>query len=311
MPKISVIIPLYNKGFIISETLQSVLAQTFTDFEIVIIDDGSTDNGFEIVTQISDERIKLFQQENKGAAAARNVGIEKSNGELIAFLDGDDYWFPNHLETLYKLYNDFPNCGIYGSRYFIKISEKKIIKTFYSPAVSNDFRGILPDFFNASTFYRIALTSAIAIPKTILQNDFLFNPSISSGQDLELYTKIAIEKRVAITNLFTVEYNFSLDNQLSKTPILRKKLMDFSQFSEVEKNNLSLKKFLDIYRLEYALQFRIAGDLEKSNFYLRNITSKIPIKTQFLLAMPSFILRIFLKTKHLLKKYGIDFSVYH
>ena len=311
MPKISVIIPLYNKGFIISETLQSVLAQTFTDFEIIIVDDGSTDNGFEIVSKFSDERIRLFQQENKGAAAARNLGIEKSKGKLIAFLDADDYWFPNHLEALYKLYNDFPNCGIYGSRYFIKISEKKIIKTFYSPAVSNDFRGILPDFFNASTFYRIALTSAIAIPKTILQNDFLFNPSISSGQDLELYTKIAIEKRVAITNLFTVDYNFSLDNQLSKTPILRKKLMDFSQFSEVEKNNLSLKKFLDIYRLEYALQFRIAGDLEKSNFYLRNITSKIPIKTQFLLAMPSFILRIFLKTKHLLKKYGIDFSVYH
>ena len=81
MPKISVIIPLFNKGFIISKTLQSVLAQTFTDFEIVIINDGSTDNGFEIVSQFSDERIKLFQQENKGAAAARNLGIEKAKGE--------------------------------------------------------------------------------------------------------------------------------------------------------------------------------------------------------------------------------------
>jgi glycosyltransferase involved in cell wall biosynthesis len=78
MPKISVIIPLYNKGFIISETLDSVLAQTFADFEVVIVNDGSTDNSFEIVSQFSDKRIKLFQQQNKGAAAARNLGIEKA-----------------------------------------------------------------------------------------------------------------------------------------------------------------------------------------------------------------------------------------
>ena len=311
MPKISVIIPLFNKGFIISETLQSVLVQTFTDFEIVIVNDGSTDNGFEVVSKFSDNRINLFQQENKGAAAARNLGIEKATGELIAFLDADDYWFPNHLEEIFKLYTDFPNCGMYGSRYLIKISKKKTIKTTYSPSVSNDFRGILPDFFKASKAYRVGLTSAIAIPKRVLQNNFLFNLEISSGQDLELYTKIAIEKSVAITNSFTVEYNFSLDNQLSKTPISQKKLMFFEQFHAFESNNESLKKFLDFYRLEYALQFRIAGNTEKSNFYLKDITAEIPFKTKVLLSTPIFILKLLLKVKHLLKKYGIDFSVYH
>lgn len=311
MPKISVVIPLYNKGFIISETLESVLVQTFTDFEIVIVNDGSTDNSFEIVSQYTDNRIRLYNQENKGAAAARNLGIEKATGELIAFLDADDYWYPNHLEELFKLYTDLPNCGIYGSRYFMKISDKKTIKTTYSPSVSNDFRGILPDFFKASKTYRVGLTSAIAIPKTVLQNDFLFNSEINSGQDLELYTKIAIEKPIAVNNLFTVEYNFSLENQLSKTPISKKKLVNFSQFNKTENKNESLRNFLDFYRLEYALQFRIAGDLEKSNFYLKDITSKIPFKTKILLATPSFILQFLLKTKHLLKKYGVDFSVYH
>ena len=311
MPKISVIIPLFNKGFIISETLQSVLAQTFTDFEIVIVNDGSTDNGFEVVSKFSDNRINLFQQENKGAAAARNLGIEKATGELIAFLDADDYWFPNHLEEIFKLYTDFPNCGMYGSRYLMKISEKKTIKTTYSPSVSNDFRGILPDFFKASKAYRVGLTSAIAIPKRVLQNNFLFNLEISSGQDLELYTKIAIEKSVAITNSFTVEYNFSLDNQLSKTPISQKKLILFEQFHAFESNNESLKKFLDFYRLEYALQFRIAGNTEKSNFYLKDITAEIPFKTKVLLSTPIFILKLLLKVKHLLKKNGIEFSENH
>jgi glycosyltransferase involved in cell wall biosynthesis len=311
MATISIVIPLYNKGFIISETLDSVLAQTFTNFEIIIVNDGSTDNGFEIVSQFSDKRIKLFQQQNKGAAAARNLGIEKATGELIAFLDADDYWYPNHLEELFKLYCDFPNCGIYASRYFMKIAKKKSFKTYYTPEISNNFKGILPDYFAASTTYRVGLTSAIAIPYAVLQNNYLFNTKISSGQDLELFTKIAIEKPVAVTNLYTVEYNFSLENQLSKTPILQKKLIQFSQFLDAERASQSLKKFLDIYRLEYALQFRIAGDIEKSNFYLKDITSKIPFKTKVLLLTPSVVLQKLLKTKHLLKKYGIDFSVYH
>jgi len=311
MATISIVIPLYNKGFIISEKLDSVLAQTFTDFEIIIVNDGSTDNGFEIVSQFSDKRIKLFQQENKGAAAARNLGIEKATGELIAFLDADDYWYPNHLEELFKLYNDFPNCGLYGSRYFIKISKNKIIQTNYSNCVSNDFRGILPNYFLASKDYRVGLTSAIAIPKHIFTENFLFNPQISSGQDLELYTRIAVEKKTAVTNLFTVEYNFSLEQQLSKTPIDKKKLMDFSIFNIEEEKNKNLKYFLDIYRLEYALQYKIIGDLKKSNFYLKDITNKIPLKTKVLLSTPSFILQLLLRMKHLLKKYGIDFSVYN
>mgnify|MGYP000941292499 CR=1 FL=1 len=311
MATISIVIPLYNKGFIISETLDSVLAQTFTDFEIIIVNAGSTDNGFEIVSQFSDKRIKLFQQENKGAAAARNLGIEKATGELIAFLDADDYWYPNHLEELFKLYCDFPNCGMYASRYFMKTAKKKSFKTYYTPEISNNFKGILPDYFAASTTYRVGLTSAIAIPYAVLQNNYLFNTKISSGQDLELFTKIAIEKPVAVTHLYTVEYNFSLENQLSKTPIIKKTLMGFEQFEEAEKSNLSLKKFLDIYRLEYALQFRIAGNIEKSNFYLKDITSKIPFKTKVLLLTPSVVLQKLLKTKHVLKKYGIDFSVYH
>lgn len=107
MPKISVVIPLYNKAFSIEKTLKTVLQQTFSDFEIVIINDGSTDNSAEIVESIKDCRVQLYHQENQGAAAARNFGIEKSNGNLIAFLDADDFWNPNHLEELYKLYEDF------------------------------------------------------------------------------------------------------------------------------------------------------------------------------------------------------------
>jgi glycosyltransferase involved in cell wall biosynthesis len=311
MTLISVIIPLYNKDFSISNTLSSVLSQTYINFEIIIVNDGSTDRSLERIKQFSDSRIQLFNQENKGAAMARNFGIEKAKGELIAFLDADDYWFPNHLEEIVRLYNDYPNCGIYCSRYSMKISKNKILKIDYGSHLNSNYRGIVKDIFSSSMYYRVALTSALAIPKKIFGNYFMFNPKVSSGQDLELFTKIALEHKVAITNLNTIEYNFSLENQLSKTPITKKSLLDLSQFKKAEESNLSLKKYLDLYRTEYALQFRIAGDIKKSKMYLSEITTPISTKTKILLITPVFILKALLKIKHVLKKQGIDFSVYH
>lgn len=311
MSSISVIIPLYNKAFSIAETLTSVLQQTYTDFEVIIIDDGSTDGGLAIVSQFTDPRIQWVQQPNLGAAAARNAGIEKATGELISFLDADDYWYPNHLEALYKLQTDFPNCGLYCSRYQTKISKNTLLTPNYSNSISENFRGVLSDYFEASLIHRVSLTSACAIPKKLLKNDFVFNTQVSSGQDLELFTKIGLKYPVALHNEYTVLYHFETPNSLAKTPILEKKLMDFTQFAAAETQNKSLKKFLDLYRLEYALHFKMAGATEKSNLYLHDIATKIPFKTKLLLGTPSFILRFLLTLKQQLKKIGIDFSVYH
>ncbi len=231
MSTVSIVIPLYNKGFIISETLDSVLAQTFADFEVVIVNDGSSDNSFEIVSRFSDERIKLFQQQNKGAAAARNLGIEKATSNLIAFLDADDFWYPNHLEELVKLHTDFPNCGMYCNRFQTKIAKNKTLNNSYSYSISDDFRGIVPDFFETSLINRVAFSSAILISKEVLLENNGFNINVSSGQDVELWTKIGITNSVAINNKSTVIYNFDLPNSLAKTAITKKTLMDFSQFA--------------------------------------------------------------------------------
>ncbi|SHJ49631.1 glycosyltransferase family 2 protein [Flavobacterium haoranii] len=310
MPKISIVIPLYNKGSIVRKTLESVINQTFSDFEIIIANDGSTDDSVAIVESFKDKRILLFHQENKGAAAARNFGIEKASGELIAFLDADDIWKNNHLEEIFQLYNDFPCCGMYCSRYAMKISNNKIIPIDYLPELKNDFRGVIPDYFRASLHYRVGLTSAVSIPKSILEK-YNFNTEVSSGQDTELFTKIAIHFPVAITDKVTMQYDFSTNNHLSKTPITKKKLFDFSQFAKFESKNPSLKSFLDLYRIEYALNFRVLGAIKKSNAYLKDVTTEIPFKTRLLLKLPPFILRSLLKLKHWLRSKGIDFTVYH
>lgn len=307
----SVIIPLYNKEKFIRKTLMNVLKQSFQNFEIIVVNDGSTDNSLFEAEQLKDSRIKIYSQENKGAASARNFGIEVATGELIVFLDADDLWLENHLKELYNLYNDFPDCGIYCSRYLIKLSEKNIFQPSFSYAISNQFRGIIPDFFEASLVYRVALTSALCIPKKIIRNN-LFNAQVSSGQDLELFTKIAIEYPVAITNTTTVEYNFCVENQLSKTPIIKKTLPDLNQFYEKEKKNKSLKRFLDNYRKEYALHYKIAGDYKTSHdFYSKVHPENISVKFKVIYFLPRIVLISLLQFKQFLNKKGLKFTIYN
>ena len=105
---ISVIIPLYNKEKQVAHTLESVLSQTFQRFEIVVVNDGSTDNSVAEVEKIGDSRIRLIHQKNGGVSAARNRGIEDSKYELLAFLDADDEWKPEYLEAQYNLFEKYP-----------------------------------------------------------------------------------------------------------------------------------------------------------------------------------------------------------
>jgi glycosyltransferase involved in cell wall biosynthesis len=112
MLKVSVIIPAYNAMNYLPETLKSVLRQTFTDFEILIIDDGSSDNLVQWVSQLVDPRIKLISQNNQGVSVARNTGITHAQGEFIAFLDADDLWEATKLEKQLHTLEDNPAVGL-------------------------------------------------------------------------------------------------------------------------------------------------------------------------------------------------------
>lgn len=119
MPKISVIIPLYNKEKTIKKTIESVLNQTFTDFEIIVVNDGSTDRSLEIVKSIKSDMLLVFSKENGGVSSARNEGFIYARGEWIMFLDADDIISSNCLEVLYKLMIDFPASNVVSANYTI------------------------------------------------------------------------------------------------------------------------------------------------------------------------------------------------
>ena len=119
MAKVSVIIPLYNKGRYISRALDSVFAQMYQDYELIVVDDGSTDGGAEIVKQYRDRRLRLVRQRNSGPGAARNRGVSESKTPLLAFLDADDEWMPEFLRKSVDMLQINPDCDLTASTYFV------------------------------------------------------------------------------------------------------------------------------------------------------------------------------------------------
>jgi glycosyltransferase involved in cell wall biosynthesis len=156
MPKISVIIPTYNREKLVGETIQSVLRQTFTDLEVIVVDDGSTDNTKAVVDSYTDPRIKYVYQENRGASAARNKGIKISKGDYIAFLDSDDLYLENALKKSFDALESHKQVGFsYGQAYMMMRGDVIRIRKnpFHNSSTVIDsvkqIRELLSDFFSS------------------------------------------------------------------------------------------------------------------------------------------------------------------
>lgn len=190
---ISVVIPLYNKGKSIAQTLNCVLNQTYKDFEVIVVDDGSKDNSAAVVTQFHDTRIHLIRQENGGVSAARNRGIEEAHGEYVAFLDADDVWKTDHLENITNLIRQYPQCRAWASSYVNNINgtDHNIILNKMS------FKGgcgILTNYFEiCSCSHPPVWSSAVCVEKSLLKEIGGFPVGVTSGEDLLTWARIAIK----------------------------------------------------------------------------------------------------------------------
>lgn len=215
MPKVSVVIPLYNKAPYIERALRSVLAQIFQDFEIIVIDDGSTDDGAQIVKSISDKRIRLVQQKNAGVSAARNKGIELANADLIAFLDADDAWKPEFLETILRLRKKFPEAGAYATAYEEVFTGGKIIVPKFKAIPSPPWEGIIPRYFHSTLGPPPVNASAIAVPKSIFKKIGNFPVGEPLGEDLDMWGWIALKYPIAFSWHIGSTYFMDANNRAS------------------------------------------------------------------------------------------------
>ena len=260
MPVISVVIPVYNKEKFIENTIYSVLNQTLSDFELIIVDDSSTDKSLSIIDSIKDKRIKTYSIKNSGVSKSRNYGVEKSTSNLIAFLDADDLWKNNHLEQLYKLYLENPNCGMYAMSYIKNINFKSYKKSYFG--LSN-FSGIIENFFTSSSVDCIASSSSVMIPLNVFKKINGFNENLKKREDTALWIKIALNYKIAFSTITTVEIVITEHgNHLSKSH--ENPWCFFDLFKFQEQNNVDLKKFLDLNRFSEAINFKL--NKEHNNF---------------------------------------------
>ena len=196
---ISIVIPLYNKEAYIAETINSILAQTYKSFEIILVNDGSTDNSLAVVKSFNDGRIKIIEQANAGVSVARNTGIKHANFEYVAFLDGDDWWAPTFLEEVFKAITDCPNNKIFAtgrSRVFLNETER------YTHALlpKDGDTEIMSYFANIHKSLPLINSSNSVFKKNIFEQKGYFRKGQKKHEDHDLWMRLCIDEPVVFIN---------------------------------------------------------------------------------------------------------------
>lgn len=205
--RISVVIPLFNKALYIGRALHSVLGQTFKDFEVVVVNDGSTDNGPDIARQINDPRIRIIDQNNAGVSAARNRGIEEARADLVAFLDADDEWLPEFLETVIRLRDRHPEAGAYATAYEIQERNGDVYNPKYKHIPPAPWEGIIPIYLRSVLAVPPVCSSAVAVPKHVFSDVGGFPLGEYFGEDGDMWLRIALKYPIAFSSRINAIYH--------------------------------------------------------------------------------------------------------
>ena len=195
---ITVVMPLYNNAKEVQRALRSVSDQTVSEFEVLVVNDGSTDGGDTIVRMVNDKRIRIINQSNKGVSAARNRGVAEAKGDLIAFLDADDEWKPDFLETIMRLYGNFTTCSLFATHYFYREIDGTLRTPILRKLPPGIWEGVLDNYFETAAHSDPPLwSSAIAVKKAALLSAGGFPEGVSIGEDLLTWARLAMKFEIA------------------------------------------------------------------------------------------------------------------
>lgn len=215
--EISVIIPVYNRAWCIAEAMDSVLSQTIDTFELIIVDDGSTDSTEDILKKYLEEHenIRVINQENKGVSAARNTGILNSNGNYIAFLDSDDLWEPGKLQAQMDFFNANPGCLVCQTDEIWIRNGKRINPKFRHKKQSGDI-------FIPSLSLCLVSPSAVMMKREFFEKTGVFDESMAACEDYDLWLRGALNLEFGLVDEPYVIKTGGHDDQLSSMPLLDK-----------------------------------------------------------------------------------------
>ena len=310
-PFFSIVIPLYNKEKYVKSTLNSVFNQSFKDFEIIVVNDGSTDDSLKIIESYNSNEIKIYSQDNSGVSVARNMGIEKAKGGYICFLDADDYWYPDHLINFKDSIDKYPLEKVFCNNYEILYTEQNIKSTKFNGLETNKNIIKIEDYFENSLLNSIAWTSAVCIKRDVLINNLLFDPFLKSGQDTDLWVRLGLLYNFIFNKSVSARHKKNISDSLSNTNNVEYRYLFTQKYLEEEKKNKTLKAFMDNNRFSVLIKFKLANNKEKINILTSQIKKDNLNSKQILLSnTPNFILNMMLKIKRILDSNGLFFYLY-
>ncbi|MEL7312979.1 MAG: glycosyltransferase family 2 protein [Pseudomonadota bacterium] len=215
LPLVSVVIPIYNKRRHVCRSVESVLQQTVGGFELILVDDGSTDGSLGALEHLRDPRIRRIRQSNGGVSKARNTGIDLARASLVAFLDADDAWHPDFLKHMLALHRKYPMAGIYCSGYVIQIGETKKMKARVRGLPLLRQRFLTRNYFGISANGELPITaSSVMIPKANLVKVGGFPLGENMGEDQQVWWQICTRQPFACDRRVLATYHRDADNRL-------------------------------------------------------------------------------------------------
>lgn len=289
--KFSVVIPLYNKADYILRAINSVVKQSYSDFELIVVNDGSTDNSLSVISCVDDTRLKVLNQKNQGVSVARNNGAELSASDFLCFLDADDEWDSDHLEKIENLISRYPDAGFYATGH--KVKEGSIVNNAPS-YFSSGFQGYVEDFFYISLSGSIANSSKVAICKKKFFEAGGFPVGVEVGEDLFLWIRLALITRVAYDSSVTVTVHRDFDSQrVVRAGMVPYPLVYFADKRGFLKKNSSLKKYIERIALRHIAGSAMLRDYtggRRRVLALFKINYLLGLLSAFILLIPKNIL---------------------
>ncbi len=259
---ISVVIPVYNKRKSIRRTVESVLNQTYKDYELLVVDDGSTDGSMDELNSIKDSRLKCFYKKNSGVSDTRNYAMEKASGDIVAFLDGDDLWENIYLQRLADMIFAYPDCGLYMQD-SIDIAAEDSVNYRWE---KKDFKEIKRYTNWEHYFYfRNFKTSALAVNKKKAIALGGFDTSLTIGEDLDLWLRLVLSESVCfLDEIHVLILKYGSDYHSRFVPENYKKHLSYKLFIK-RQEYLALKDNRDVRQIINKMMFYAWMDFTKDN----------------------------------------------
>ena len=307
--KFSIVIPLYNKAGYVVSTLKSVLKQTYTDFEIIIIDDASADNSLKEVRKLEDTRIRIIEHEkNLGLSATRNTGILNAKNDYIAFLDADDCWYASFLESIALLIEKFPDEGVFATFYEENFKGKIISPKIKIPDHKKGTSFLIKNFFELNMGKLILTQSCLVAKKEVLKSINGYDIAVTFAEDIDFYIRCFSKHKLAYHYESKCLINTTVFGSITQSSTFNKTYPDLTKKIGL---SIEIDKFIYFYMYCFCQRLKLGRRFDE----VKRLRDEIDLNylnmlQVILLYLPQLPYKLLIKFKKLLMRKGIQPTTY-